>query len=232
MARACSLDLRERVAAAVASGRSCREAAAASRVSVASVVRWSRRRRETGGGAAALPTGGRRPLAPAGERDRLPARWAEKPDLTLRARVAGLAERGIAVSYYAVRHRLGREGVSFKTYGPPRRQAASRPDLRGLRQRIRPRSDAPGPDGDPRGPVLKSRGVVAPFFEPGCRSAGRPFRPSRCTACRRQRPSGLPARPNRSVTPAPRRSRRSPARCAAPPRRSAQACWRAPPRPH
>jgi transposase len=45
MARAYSLDLRERVVAAVAAGESCRRVAANFRVSVASVVKWSQRKR-------------------------------------------------------------------------------------------------------------------------------------------------------------------------------------------
>ena len=94
MARAYSLDLRERVVAAVAAGESCRAVAATFGVSVASVVKWSQRFRATGS-VAAEPMGGNRPDALAGERDWLLARIAEKPDLTLRALVAELAERGV-----------------------------------------------------------------------------------------------------------------------------------------
>src|SRR5437762_7271435 len=101
MARPYSQDLRDRVVAAVASGRRCRAVAAQFGVSVASVVKWSQRWRATGS-AAAKPMGGRRPLRLAGERVWLLARIAEKPDLTLRAVVAGLAERGTPVSYGAV----------------------------------------------------------------------------------------------------------------------------------
>jgi len=113
MARAYSLDLRERVVAAVAAGESCRKVAATFRVSVASVVKWSQRFRATGS-AAARPMGGRRPYALAGERDWLLSRLAEKPDVTLRALLAELAERGIVVSYYAVWNFFEHEGVSFK----------------------------------------------------------------------------------------------------------------------
>jgi transposase len=48
------------------------------------------------------------------ERDWLLARLAERPDVTLRALVAELAERGTVVSYYAVWHFFEHEGVSFK----------------------------------------------------------------------------------------------------------------------
>ena len=113
MARAYSLDLRERVVAAIAAGESCRQVAATFKVSVASVVKWSQRFRATGS-AAARPMGGNRPYALRGERDWLLARLAEKPDITLRALVAELAERGIKVSYYAVWHLFDHEGISFK----------------------------------------------------------------------------------------------------------------------
>jgi transposase len=123
MARAYSLDLRERVVAAVAAGESCRKVAATFRVSVASVVKWSQRFRATGS-AAARPMGGQRPYALAGERDWLLSRLAEKPDVTLRALLAELAERGIVVSYYAVWNFFEHEGVSFKKK-PVRQRAGS-----------------------------------------------------------------------------------------------------------
>ena len=50
MARAYSLDLRERVVAAVAAGQPCRSVAKTFMVSVASVVKWSQRHRAVGSG--------------------------------------------------------------------------------------------------------------------------------------------------------------------------------------
>jgi transposase len=113
MARAYSLDLRERVVAAVAAGQSCRVVAATFKVSVASVVKWSQRYRATGK-AAAYKVGGRRPFALAGGREWLLARLAEQPDLTLRAIGAELAARGIKVSHFAVWHFFVHEGITFK----------------------------------------------------------------------------------------------------------------------
>jgi transposase len=122
MARAYSLDLRERVVAAVTAGQSCRSAA-----SVASVVKWSQRQRAIGS-PAALKMGGRRPYLVA---DWVLSRIAGKPDLTLRALLKELADRGLVVSYYALWHFLQHEGVTFKKKpsrlrtGPAgRRQAA------------------------------------------------------------------------------------------------------------
>ena len=113
MARAYSLDLRDRVVAAVENGTSCRAVAATFGISTASVVKWSQRFRVSGS-AAAKRMGGKRPFALADERDWLLGRIAKKPDITLRALVAELADRGIKVSLYAVWHFLHKEGISFK----------------------------------------------------------------------------------------------------------------------
>ena len=123
MSRPYSLDLRERVVAGVAAGESCRSVAKRFGVSVASVVKWSQRFRATGS-AAAKRMGGHRPLALAGERHWLLARIASCPDLTLRALLAELADRGVIVSYYAVWHFFEHEGISFKKK-PARRRAGS-----------------------------------------------------------------------------------------------------------
>ena len=98
MARPDSQDLHDRVVMTVASGPTCRAVAALFGVSVASVVKWSQRFHATGS-AAAAKMGGRRPLRLVGEGAWLLARIAEKPDLTLRAVMAELAERGTPASY-------------------------------------------------------------------------------------------------------------------------------------
>jgi transposase len=121
MGRPYSLDVRERVVAGVRSGMSCREAAAHLEVSVSSTIRWARRERETGS-PAALPLGGQRPFSLATERSWVLSRMAEQPDLTLRAVLSELRNRGIEVSYYAVWHIVHRAGLSFKK--KPARQRA------------------------------------------------------------------------------------------------------------
>ena len=113
MARPYSIDLRDRVVASVGSGRTCRATAALFGVSVSSVVKWSQRFRTTGS-AAAYWMGGHRRRVLAGERDWLLARLAEKPDLTLRALVAELVERGVPASYGAVWRLLKAEGITVK----------------------------------------------------------------------------------------------------------------------
>ena len=76
MARAYSLDLRERVVAAVAAGESCRAVAATFEVSVASVVKWSQRFRATG--SAAATADGRQAALCAGRRAGLAAGAARR----------------------------------------------------------------------------------------------------------------------------------------------------------
>jgi transposase len=126
MARPYSQDLRDRVASSVAGGRTCRATAALFGVSVASVVKWSQRWRASGS-AAAKQMGGWRQLRLHRERERewLLARIAEKPDLTLRAVVAELAERGTPASYGAVWRFFKHEGITFKK-NAARQRAGSR----------------------------------------------------------------------------------------------------------
>jgi transposase len=125
MARPYSLDLRERVVATVLAGASCREVASTFQVSVASVVKWSQRRRATGS-AAARPMGRQQPRSLAGERDWLLARLAEVPDLTLRALVVELGERGVVTSYGSVWRIVHDAGISFKKNSVRNRAGSSR----------------------------------------------------------------------------------------------------------
>jgi transposase len=112
-----SIDLRERVVASMSGGRSARATAALFGVSVASVVKWSQRKRRTGNVAPGKIGGHRKPvLLP--ERDWLHARIAAEPDLTLRALLAELHDRGVKASYGALWLFLEREGLSFKNVWP------------------------------------------------------------------------------------------------------------------
>lgn len=123
MARPYSNDLRERVAAAVASGRSCREVATLFGVSVASVVKWSQRQRATGS-AAAKRMGGHRKRLLEPHRALVIERLTAVPDLTLKALVAELAERGITTCRVSVWRLVRSEGMSFKKK-PVRRGAGA-----------------------------------------------------------------------------------------------------------
>jgi transposase len=127
MPRVYSNDLRERVAASVVGGRSCRETAALFGVSVGSAVKWSQRLRATGS-AAAKPMGRWQPRSLAGELDWLMARLAAAPDVTLRGLVVELGERGVMTSYGSVWRIVRDQDLSFKKNavrqraGSPRRR--------------------------------------------------------------------------------------------------------------
>jgi transposase len=73
--------------------------------------------------------GGHRPYLVARERDWVLARIVEKPDLTLRALLKELAERGLVVSYFALWNFLQHEGVTFK-------KRMARPVRKGLLTRL------------------------------------------------------------------------------------------------
>jgi putative transposase len=108
-----SLDLRERVVAAVAGGLSRQAAADRFQISLSSANRWVQRAAATGS-AAALPMGGKKPFSLAEQADWINARVAEKPDITGRELLAELHEREVKVSYFAVWNFLDHTGLTFK----------------------------------------------------------------------------------------------------------------------
>ena len=113
MGKPYSVDLRERVAAAVESGGlSCHRAAAQFGIGVSTAINWVRRLRETGS-VAPGQMGGHKPKSISGEqRAWLLARM--KKDFTLRGLVAELAERGLKVDYRTVWSFVHAEKLSFK----------------------------------------------------------------------------------------------------------------------
>jgi transposase len=119
-----SLDLRNRVVAAVGSGLSRRAAAARFDVSISTAIRWTRRMIDEGS-PAARPMGGKRPFALASQADWVLSRLQQKPDITLNALLSELRARGVTVSYYGVWHFVTRAGLSFKKK-PARQRAGSR----------------------------------------------------------------------------------------------------------
>jgi putative transposase len=114
MSKPYSMDLRERVVAAVEDGGlSRRKAAAHFGVSIRVAIEWVRRFRETGS-VAPGKIGGYKPKKIRGaHRDWLVARCQEK-DFTLRGLVGELAERGLAVGYRSVWEFVHAEGLSYK----------------------------------------------------------------------------------------------------------------------
>src|SRR3954452_21884163 len=112
--RAYSMDLRERVVAAVAQERLfSRQAAARFGVSDSTAINWLKRVATTGS-VAAGQIGGHKPRKIAGaHRDRLVERCRER-DFTLRGLVAELFERGLKVDYRSVWEFVQAEKLSHK----------------------------------------------------------------------------------------------------------------------
>lgn len=113
MTRPYSEDLRQRVVCAVESGESCRTVAVRFDVAVSSVVKWSKRYRETGSVAPAKIGGYRRSVLEP-HRDFIVERISQTPHLTLHGLKDELAARGVKVSHNAVWLFLRRQGLSFK----------------------------------------------------------------------------------------------------------------------
>ena len=114
MARAYSIDLRERVVRAVdEEGLSRNKAARRFGIGIKTAIDWVRRHRETGS-VAAKPMGGCRPKKIVGEyRDWLLERCRVQ-DFTLRGLVAELAERGLQVDYRTVWDFVHSEKLTYK----------------------------------------------------------------------------------------------------------------------
>jgi transposase len=109
-----SIDLRERVIAAVEQGGlSARQAAAQFGVGASTAIRWVERVRKTG---SVRPSkiGGYRPRAIAGEHRSWLLRRVKEKDFTLRGLVAELASRGLKVDYRSVWAFVHGEKLSFK----------------------------------------------------------------------------------------------------------------------
>jgi len=132
MPEAYSLDLRERVAHFVETGRSCHAAAAHFSVSVSFVVRLMKAFRTTGG-LAPKPSGGRRHAKLDPHRAFLIARIAEKADITMPELAAELAATtGTRADPASLSRWLIRNGYRFKKNAAgerarsPRRQSGAR----------------------------------------------------------------------------------------------------------
>lgn len=118
MAKALSLDLRERVVAAVAGGMSRRKAATRFGVSAASAVRWKALEARQGD-ARAKPAGGDR-LSHRIEAhaDFILGELDKRRDITLAEMRALLAKRGLAVALSTVGRFFARHGITRKKRRP------------------------------------------------------------------------------------------------------------------
>ena len=114
MGRPYSMDLRERVVAAVEQeGMSRRQAAARFGISCSVAITWLKRVRETGS-VAPGQMGGHRPKKLAGEHREWLLQRCRDADFTLRGLVNELAERGLNVDYRSVWNFVHEEKLSHK----------------------------------------------------------------------------------------------------------------------
>jgi putative transposase len=132
MGKPYSIDLRERVVAAVEeAGMSRHRAAAHFKVGVSTVVRWVQRHQETGS-VAPGKMGGHRPRKICGAHEAWLRSRIREGDFTLRGLVAELADRGLSVDYRTMWSFVHAAKLSFKKNrggqreGPPGRRAPAR----------------------------------------------------------------------------------------------------------
>jgi len=141
MVKPYSMDLRERVVAAVTrDGLSRHEAGRRFGVAPSTAINWLKRLERTGN-FAAVQSGGRRPRKIAGGHEEWLRRRCREAAFTIRGLVAELAERGLRVSYRVVWKFVRGEKLTHKKNstrrraGPPGRGQAARPldKISGLR---------------------------------------------------------------------------------------------------
>jgi transposase len=135
MGKPYSVDLRERVVAAVVTGGlSCNRAAKQFGIGISTAINWVKRLRETGS-VAPGQMGGHKPKSISGEHAVWLLQRIRNADFTLRGLVAELGERGLKVDYRSVWEFVHAEKLSFKkkrggwrTRSPRRRPAAGAVD--------------------------------------------------------------------------------------------------------
>ena len=121
MAKALSMDLRERVVTAVDEGMSRRQAAERFGVSASSAIRWCQLRRDTGEARPSPQGGDRRSQRIEAEAVRILSLVKETPDITLEEIKGELAEQGLVFSVSAIWRFLDRRSLTFKKSPPTRR---------------------------------------------------------------------------------------------------------------
>jgi transposase len=126
MGKPYSMDLRERVVAAVeAGGKSRHEAARQFGIGISTAIKWVQRFRETGS-VSPGQMGGHRPKAIVGPYRAFLLERTRSGDFTLRGLVAELAERGLKVDYRTVWTFVHAEKLSFKKKRARQRTGSTR----------------------------------------------------------------------------------------------------------
>jgi transposase len=114
MSKALSIDLRERVIAAIEEGMSCRGAAVRFGVSAASAIRWRWLERRQGDVRPGPLGGDRRSGRIEAQADVILGLIGSKPDITLAEIEAALAERGVVVSGSSIWRFFARRKITLK----------------------------------------------------------------------------------------------------------------------
>lgn len=114
MSKALSLDLRDRVVAAIDQGMSCRQAAARFGVSAASAIRWRALGRKQGHLRPGPLGGDRRSGRVEAHAEVILKRVAQQPDITLAELCSALAENGIQVSSSSLWRFFERRDITLK----------------------------------------------------------------------------------------------------------------------
>jgi len=114
MAKAISVDLRERACAAVSEGLSCHQAAARFKVSPSSVIRWMARRKTAGDLAPQRQGGDRKSARIEAEAAFILGLVEATPDITLEELQAHLAGRGVSVAISSIWRFFDRRRITLK----------------------------------------------------------------------------------------------------------------------
>jgi transposase len=125
MAKALSIDLRERVIAAVDEGMSRREAASRFGVSASSAIRWCALERETGDPRSKPQGGDRRSARIEAAASLILALVEERSDITLAELQGVLAKRGLWFSVSALWRFFARRRITFKKSQRTRRNRSA-----------------------------------------------------------------------------------------------------------
>ncbi len=121
-----SLDLRERVVAAVSGGMSRRQAAERFGVSAASAIRWCQRQKATGSPASYKRGGDRWSARIDAHKSLILSLVAETCDITLKELQGRLAERGHCFSIGSLWRFFDRHGITWKKRPPMRANKTGR----------------------------------------------------------------------------------------------------------
>jgi transposase len=114
MARAISVDLRQRVCAAIAEGLSCHQAAARFKVSASSAIRWHARLRQSGSVQPEVQGGDRKSLRIEAHAAFILAEYEAKSDITLAELQCKLAAQGTNVGIGTLWRFFDRRRITLK----------------------------------------------------------------------------------------------------------------------